>query len=165
MRFEIAKFQISNFKSNLETMITAVQKPFEEIADMIQGYEKLLILGCGTCVTVCMAGGEKEVGILAFSLKMLQKKNGIPLEIQEDTIERQCDREFFDGVAEKVEWADAILSMACGVGVQFCSEVFQGKRVLPALNTKFYGTTEQQGLWTERCAGCGTCVLADFGGI
>jgi len=146
-------------------MITAVQKPFEEIAEMVQGYEKLLILGCGTCVTVCMAGGEKEVGILASTIRLANKKNGNSMEIQEDTIERQCDKEFFDTVKEKVEWADAVLSMACGVGVQFCSEVFEGKRVFPALNTKFYGTTEQQGLWTERCGGCGTCVLGDFGGV
>ena len=146
-------------------MITAVQKPFAEIAEMIKEYKKLLILGCGTCVTVCMAGGEKEVGILASTLRLAYKKNSHSIEIQEDTIERQCDREFFDTVKEKIAWADAVLSMACGVGVQFCSEIFAGKRVLPALNTKFYGTTEQQGVWTERCAGCGTCVLADFGGI
>jgi ferredoxin len=146
-------------------MITAVQKPFEEIAGNIKEFNKLLILGCGTCVTVCMAGGEKEVGILASTLRLANKKNGQTMEIQEETIERQCDREFFDTIKEKIAWADAVLSMACGVGVQFCSEVFPGKRVLPALNTKFYGTTEQQGLWTERCAGCGTCVLADFGGV
>ena len=146
-------------------MITAEQKPFDEIVETIQDSQKLLILGCGTCVTVCMAGGEKEVGILASTIRLANKKDGNSLEIQEDTIERQCDKEFFDTVKEKIEWADAVLSMACGVGVQFCSEVFPGKRVLPALNTKFYGTTEQQGLWTERCGGCGNCVLADFGGI
>jgi ferredoxin len=146
-------------------MITAVQKPFEEIFKSIKEYKKLLILGCGTCVTVCMAGGEKEVGILASTIRLAYKKNSYAIEIQEDTIERQCDREFFDTVKEKIAWADAVLSMACGVGVQFCSEIFAGKRVLPALNTKFYGTNEQQGVWTERCAGCGTCVLADFGGV
>lgn len=146
-------------------MITAEQKPFQEIAEMIQEQKKLLILGCGTCVTVCMAGGEKEVGILASTIRLANKQNGNAQEIQEDTIERQCDKEFFDAVKEKIEWADAVLSLACGVGVQYCSEVFPGKRVLPALNTKFYGTTEQQGLWTERCGGCGNCVLADFGGV
>ena len=146
-------------------MITAIRKPFAEIAEMVRAYDKLLILGCGTCVTVCMAGGEKEVGILASTLRLADKKNGSGLEIQEATIERQCDREFFDAVKEQIGWADAVLSLACGVGVQFCSEVFAGKRVLPGLNTKFYGTTEQQGVWTERCGGCGNCVLADFGGI
>jgi ferredoxin len=146
-------------------LITAVQKPFKEISDMIEGVENLLILGCGSCVTVCMAGGEKEVEILASTLRLANKNNGVAMEIVEDTIERQCDREFFDDVKEKIEKSDAVLSMACGVGVQFCSEVFEGKRVMPGLNTRFYGTTEQQGLWTERCAGCGDCVLDKFGGV
>ncbi len=91
---------------------------------MVQGYEKLLILGCGSCVTVCMAGGEKEVGILASTLRLAYKKQGRFIEIQEATITRQCDREFFDEVKDNIAWADAVLSLACGVGVQFCSEVF-----------------------------------------
>jgi ferredoxin len=146
-------------------LITAVQKPFEEISEMVKGFKNLLVLGCGSCVTVCMAGGEKEVEILASTLRLANKKNGVSMEIMEDTIERQCDREFFDDVKEKIDQADAVLSMACGVGVQFCGEVFEGKIVLPALNTKFYGATEQQGMWSERCAGCGNCVLDKFGGI
>ena len=146
-------------------MITAVQKPFDEIYESVNGYKKLLVLGCGTCVTVCMAGGEKEVGELASYLRLANKKNGLDMEITEDTSERQCDREFFDDVKDKIEDADAVLSLACGVGVQFCSEVFQGKRVIPGLNTKFYGTTLEMGVWSERCAGCGDCVLEKFGGI
>ncbi len=146
-------------------MITAVQKPFAEISEMVKGYNKLLILGCGSCVTVCMAGGEKEVGILASTLRLANKENNISMEIREDTIERQCDREFFDAVRDNIQWTEAVLSMACGVGVQFCSEVFEGKMVLPALDTRFYGATDQQGIWSERCAGCGSCVLAKFGGI
>ena len=39
-------------------MIVAERKPFEEIRESIRDYKKVLILGCGTCVTVCMAGGE-----------------------------------------------------------------------------------------------------------
>ncbi len=146
-------------------MITAVQKDFTEIARMVKGCEKLLILGCGSCVTVCMAGGEKEVGILASLLRLYNKNENISMEITEDTIERQCDREFFDDVKDKISVADAVLSMACGVGVQFCAEIFEGKRIIPALDTMFYGATEQQGIWSERCAGCGNCVLDRFGGI
>ena len=146
-------------------MIVAEQKPFKEINEAVKEYKKVLILGCGTCVTVCMAGGEKEVGVLASTLRLANKENNVEMEVREATIERQCDKEFFDEVKDKIEWADAVLSMACGVGVQFCSEVFEGKRVLPALNTKFYGTNEQQGIWSERCAGCGECVLEKFGGV
>ena len=34
-------------------MIVGEQKPLDEIKAMIADYEKVLILGCGTCVTVC----------------------------------------------------------------------------------------------------------------
>jgi ferredoxin len=146
-------------------VITAVQKPFSEIFENVKEYRRLLVLGCGTCVTVCMAGGEKEVGILASTLRLAARNNGARMEILEDTIERQCDREFFDPVRAKVQQADAVLSMACGVGVQFASEIFEGKRVLPALDTRFYGTNEALGVWSERCAGCGSCVLDKFGGV
>ena len=146
-------------------MITAEQKPFEEIHAMIQPYKHVHILGCGTCVTVCMAGGEKEVSILASTLRLANRERGIDMEITEGTIERQCDREFFAEEADALHRADAVLSTACGVGVQFCSEIVEGKRVLPALNTKFYGTTLEEGVWSERCAGCGDCVLDRFGGI
>jgi ferredoxin len=146
-------------------MITAVRKPFDEIAALLAGRRKVLILGCGTCVTVCMAGGEKEVAILASTLRLAGKKQGWSLEIDEATIERQCDREFFDAVREKVAAADAVLSMACGVGVQFLGEVFPETQVLPGLDTKFYGATVSQGVWAERCSGCGSCVIGEFGGV
>jgi len=146
-------------------MIIAEKKPFPEIYEMVKGYKKLLVLGCGTCVTVCMAGGEKEVGILASSIRLANQQNKVSMEIAEATIERQCDREFFDAVSGQIEAADAVLSLACGVGVQFCSEIFEGRVVLPGLNTRFYGTNEQVGVWSERCAGCGNCVLDKFGGV
>ncbi len=146
-------------------MITAEQKPFAEIHGMVKGCRRLLVLGCGTCVTVCMAGGEKEVGILASSLRLANRVNGISMDVEEATVERQCDREFFDAVRPQVEKADAVLSLACGVGVQLAGEVFEGKRFLPGLNTRFYGATVQQGVWSERCAGCGSCELANFGGV
>ncbi len=132
---------------------------------MLAGHARVLVLGCGTCVTVCMAGGEKEVGILASTLRLSNKKEGKDVRIEEATIERQCDREFFDSVRDKVEEADVILSMACGVGVQFFAEVFPRKLVLPGLDTKFYGATVSQGIWAERCSGCGSCVVADYGGV
>lgn len=146
-------------------MITAVRKPFAEIASMLGDTRKVLILGCGTCVTVCMAGGEKEVAILGSTLRLANQKAGRRMDVAEATIERQCDREFFDSVRGKVAEADVVLSLACGVGVQFLGEVFPGKAVLPGLDTKFYGATVEQGVWAERCSGCGTCVIGDFGGV
>lgn len=146
-------------------MITAVRKPFAEISAMLGESRRVLILGCGTCVTVCMAGGEKEVGVLASTLRLANAKDGRRMDVAEATIERQCDREFFDAVRDKVAEADVVLSLACGVGVQFFGEVFPDKAVLPGLDTKFYGAAIAQGVWAERCSGCGTCVIADFGGV
>ncbi len=142
-------------------MVVAERKPLGEILEMIQGCKKILILGCGTCTTVCMAGGEKEVSMLATELKIKDKS----LEILEATVERQCETEFIEEVAEKAGQCDAILSMACGAGVQLVARVFEDKPAFPALNTKFIGVTEEQGRWSEFCSACGDCLLAETGGV
>lgn len=146
-------------------MIVAERKPFKDIVEMVHGYSKLLLLGCGSCVTVCMAGGEKEVAVLASLLRLSNKKLGQNVQIEEATIERQCDKEFFATVTDKIIWADAVLSLACGVGVQWCAELFPTKIVMPALNTKFFGVNETVGIYSERCLGCGQCIVHKFGGI
>jgi len=40
--------------------ITA-QKPFEEIIEALGEIEKVFLVGCGTCATMCQTGGESEV--------------------------------------------------------------------------------------------------------
>ncbi len=146
-------------------MIIAQRKDFSEIREMVRGPKRLLILGCGTCVTVCMAGGAKEVAVLAATLRLANRRAGIQQTVEEATIERQCDREFFDPIRAAIERADAVLSMACGIGVQYAGELFPNKPVLPALNTTFYGVNQSVGVWSERCLGCGECVLDRFGGV
>ena len=54
-------------------MIIAEQKPLTEIIELLGDAKKVLIVGCGTCVTVCFAGGEKEVGILASAMRIKSK--------------------------------------------------------------------------------------------
>jgi ferredoxin len=146
-------------------MIVAEQKPLDEIKQMLAPYEKVLILGCGTCVTVCFAGGEKEVGILAASLRMSARLDGSPKEIVEATVQRQCEHEYNEEVADQLREADAVLSLACGIGVQTLSEQFPEVIALPGVNTTFLGQPTEQGIWVERCQACGNCVLDRTGGI
>jgi ferredoxin len=145
-------------------MIVAERKPFDEIMDLLAGRRKVLVLGCGSCVTVCVTGGEKQAELLARQINLAAKARGLELTADYDCITRQCDREFFDDLRDLGEY-DAVLSIACGVGVGFMSEQFPGKPVLPGLNTTFYGANTAPGEWAEYCHGCGECVLAWTGGI
>jgi ferredoxin len=146
-------------------MITAERKPFDKIKESIKDFKSLLILGCGTCVSVCMAGGEKEVQLLASELRMKNQLDGKDVKIGEATIQRQCDKEYIQPIIETAKKYDAVLSMACGAGVQLVAEMLEPQRVIPALNTRFIGITQAEGVWAERCRACGDCLLADYGGI
>ncbi|MCK5255731.1 MAG: methylenetetrahydrofolate reductase C-terminal domain-containing protein [Deltaproteobacteria bacterium] len=146
-------------------MIVAERKPVEEIKQALEGYEKILIVGCGTCVAVCMAGGEREVGVLASMLKMSFKMEGKEVEIGEVTVERQGDKEFMQPLEEKIKDYQVVISLACGIGVQFLSELYEGTYVMPGVNTRFLGSNEGEGMWQERCRACGECVLAQTGGV
>ncbi|MGD9326699.1 MAG: methylenetetrahydrofolate reductase C-terminal domain-containing protein, partial [Desulfobacterales bacterium] len=146
-------------------MIVADKKPIEEIIEEIKDREKILILGCNECVTVCEAGGKKEAGVLASALRMYFLNQGREVKIDEVTLERQCDHEYLEEIRDNIDQYDAVVSLACGVGVQFMAEKYRTTPVYPGVNTCFLGATEERGLWTERCQACGNCLLATTGGI
>ncbi len=146
-------------------MIIGERKPYDEIRTSLKGCRKVFVLGCGTCVSVSMAGGEKEVELLASQLAMSSRLEGNGLVIAKATVQRQCDREFIEPVLAEARTCDAVLSMACGAGVQLVAELLQTVPVIPAVNTRFIGVTEAEGLWSERCRACGDCRLALYGGI
>ena len=130
-------------------MIVGEQKPLEEIEGSIAPYGKVLVLGCGTCVTVCFAGGEKEVAILASMLRMKDSMGGLNREIAEHTVKRQCEWEYLDEAADLIREAECILSLGCGVGVQAIAERFPDTIVLPGLNTLFLGMVQEVGVQPE----------------
>lgn len=146
-------------------MIKAQQKPIDEILSYLDPYGKILLSGCGACVTVCHSGGEKEVALLASSLKMARNKMGKNLDIMEITPARQCEPEFAMELAGMVEGVDAILSLSCGVGVQTLARNFNDAMIIPGVNTVFMGETIAHGIWEERCQACGNCILERTGGV
>jgi ferredoxin len=146
-------------------MIVAERKSIPELVDILQAHKRILVLGCGTCVTVCLAGGEREVSIISSALRIASKVKGLGFKIDELTIERQCDNVFIEQAAEAIEKSEAVLSLGCGAGVQAIAERYANKPVYAGLNTKFLGILEERGVWAEKCAACGACVLHEYGGI
>lgn len=146
-------------------MIVAERKPLEEIKQLLARYKKVLVAGCGTCVTVCWAGGEKEVAMLASQVRLAGGGKGNPASVLEATVERQCEREMVAEIKDKVAEADAVISLACGSGVQTMADMFEDKPVFPGVNTTFIGMPEREGLWVEMCGACGDCFLDRTGGV
>ena len=155
-------------------MIVGEQKPLEEIKELIGEAGKVLVAGCGTCVTVCFAGGEREAQILASALRLASQASsrgsargvdGGPKEVTDVTVQRQCEWEYIDPLAEQIAESDVVLSLACGIGVQTLVERFPDAWVVPGLNTTFLGMPQEQGIWVERCQACGDCILGLTGGI
>ncbi len=146
-------------------MIVAQPKPIDEILRWLEGRKKVLLAGCQGCVTVCSAGGQKEIDTLASVLRLARNQQGEPIEITQVNLERQCDPEYVDELAEPARGHDAILSLACGAGVQMVAERLGAVEVLPGVDTVFIGAAEDKGVWAERCQACGDCKLQLTGGI
>jgi ferredoxin len=146
-------------------MIIAEQKPLDELKALLGDAQKVAVVGCGTCVTVCFAGGAREAAIVASSLRMASKLDGAPKDVTDMVVQRQCEWEYLDQIADQVAAADVVLSLGCGIGVQAMVEHFPKAWVVPGLNTSFLGLPTEQGVWSERCAACGDCILGLTGGI
>jgi len=141
-------------------MIITRNKPFEEIQKMTEPFEKIFIVGCGTCSTSCQTGGEEQVA--EMSEKLGDKVVGTAM--VEEPCDLRIDRRDLRAHRDTIGESDAILVMSCGVGVQTVGD-YTGKVVLPASDTLFIGETERIGKYYDRCAACGECVLHETGGI
>ena len=82
-------------------MIVADRKPLDEILESIKDYKKIMLMGCGGCVTICFSGGTKAVELLASQIRIVREKKGDPIEVVECTPERQCEFEFIDALKKR----------------------------------------------------------------
>ena len=143
-------------------MIIAHRKPLEEIVEMLGQLNPVLVLGCGGCTSICLAGGQKEVNVLNAELSL---EVGKGVKIDGYTIERQCKPLYVDEIKEIVQQYDCLLSMACGAGVQLLAETYPQIPVFPAVNTIAIGIDRDVGIYEERCRACGDCIIGYTGGI
>ncbi len=146
-------------------MIKATPKPIKEIIDAIEEYERILVLGCGGCVSVCLAGGLKEAQTMARDMGRLIKNKGRSVHIDSYTVERQCNLRFIEELDERVTNYDCLVSMACGAGVQLVAEHFSKTPVFPGVNTVSIGIDRDIGVYEEKCRACGECVLGYTAGV
>ncbi|MBO8129105.1 MAG: methylenetetrahydrofolate reductase C-terminal domain-containing protein [Peptococcaceae bacterium] len=146
-------------------MIVAERKPLAEIVAALGKCRKVLVVSCSGCTAVCFTGGAKQAEVLASSIRMHYRVAGVPVNTGTVAVTRQCDREFLQPIEHRLTGVDAVVSLACGVGVQFLAEAFADLWVVPALNTRFAGGRVGTTLWEERCRMCGDCILHLTGGI
>jgi hypothetical protein len=146
-------------------VIIAEWKPIPELIEALGGHRRVLLAGCATCVAECATGGEREVETLAPLLRMGTTTAGAPVEIVTHTAERQCELELIEPLAPLVEGVDAVLSIACGIGIQTVGERFPDVPVYPGVNTTALAVRAAPGLWETRCAACGDCRLGETFGL
>src|SRR6516165_7797030 len=103
-------------------MIIAVQKSLQEIDASVEGAKKVLVVGCGGCVSVCLSGGQQETEVLAAALRLKRQVEGQPLETAVTTLERQCDVEYVAKLDAAAAAADVVITLACGIGAQFLAD-------------------------------------------
>lgn len=146
-------------------MVKARRKPLEEIFGMVKDYPRVLVVGCGGCTSVCLAGGQRETLELANELAECALRERTPRSYDCFVTERQCNSEFLEDIEDRVKNADCLLSTACGAGAQHMADAYPTVPVFPALDTMFVGIDRDAGLYEERCRQCGQCMLGYTGGI
>ena len=137
-------------------------KPWEEIVQMLGKTDKVYIVGCGTCATMCQTGGKTQV------IEMKSKLEGIGKKVTGwMVLPTGCDelaKSALDDNATAVNAADGILAMHCAFGNQTLS-LYTDKLVYPGVNTTFIGIEDTPGHYIEVCRQCGDCILGKAAGF
>ena len=138
------------------------QKPFDEVQQQLDRFDRVYIVGCGTCTTTTRTGGREEVLDMKERLQELGK-----LVTGWTVTPTACDEMTEVSMKENsgdIQNANCILIMACALGVHRVN-LYSGKPVIPAVDTLFIGIEDSPGNFYEVCAQCGQCVLGETAGI
>jgi len=138
------------------------QKPIDEVQQQLNGFDRIYIIGCGTCTTMTKTGGRDEVMDMRERLQELGK-----LVTGWVVIPTACDDMTEVAIRENegaIQSSNCLLVMTCALGVHKVG-LYIDKPVIPALDTLFIGVEESPGDFHEVCAQCGQCVLGETAGI
>lgn len=138
-------------------------KKLEEILGYLEGEQRVFLVGCSDCATVCQVGGEDQLKEMKVALEAAGKEVtgyviGEPgchlLGLKRQLREHK----------EAVGAADSLLILSCGTGTQ-TAVMAVDKPVHPATNTLFLGQVQRFGQFAELCSACGNCILEETKGI
>ena len=144
-------------------MIVSTQKPLEQIVAALEGGQRVFIIGCAKCATVCKSGGEEEVFRMQDALALAGKEITGTIVIDETCHMPRTARDLRSR-REQVEEADFLLVLSCGAGIQSVAEASE-KKVVAGTDSKFLGNIRRFGQFEQRCSLCGDCRLNDSGGV
>jgi len=146
-------------------MIITEQKDLNEIYELIKPYNKILIAGCDGCCQPPRSLNEAKV--LGQLLELKARTEGKELKWKAITVLRQCD----DRIAATTcrpftEEYEAILTLACGLGVVMMNQVIENILTFPAQNSHFGGVQNSgENFYIEYCETCGDCIIGETGGV
>lgn len=144
-------------------MTVTEKKAFEDVLASLEGMDKIFIVGCGDCATLCETGGEYEVDEMRHALEEAGK-TVVGSAVPDSTCQVLATKKDLRKQREAVDQADAFLVLCCGAGNQAVSAIVD-KPVLPGVDTMFLGNENRKGQYHEWCSACADCVLADYAGI
>lgn len=124
-------------------MLFTQDKPIDEILESVAGEKNIYLLACNGCAEVCKTGGQEALSAMKVELEKAGKSiTGVCLVdflCNKLLVATRLAREM-----DKIEQADSMLILSCGIGVQAVARVVD-KTVHPAANTVSLGAL--QGLW------------------
>ncbi len=146
-------------------MIITQQKDVNEIYELIKPYSKILITGCDGCCQPPRSLNEAKV--LGQLLELKARTEGKDLTWKAITVLRQCDdRIAATTVRPFVEDYEAIVTLACGIGVVMMNKVLPTIITFPGQNSMFGGAQNNgENNFIEYCETCGDCILGETGGV
>jgi len=144
-------------------MLYTQNKPIDEILQSLGQEKNVFLLACNGCAEVCETGGQKA--LLEMKAELQEAGKNI---VGEALVDFLCNKILvatrLATQRDKLNQAESILALTCGIGVQAVAKVVDTV-VHPGANTISLGGL--QGLWPadERCQACGDCALDYTGGI
>jgi ferredoxin len=140
-------------------MIITKQKELKEILKFLGDEKKIFLIGCGECSTTCKTGGEEDVKKVAQALEKEGKVITGHCVPSAPCIAAKVKMELAKN-RKTIESSDAILVMACGLGIQSVADNLRiDKKVHVGCDTLFMGAIDGAGSFNERCSACGDCIL------